>query len=105
MHRQHFCANGNLDVGIRCMQLEKTRQHLIIRHQLAIEVDLITSAHLNRDIIFLLVRRRRGCRRQTHPDAFHMGLAQAYHHETGEEEEHDIDQRDDLDPSSFVRNR
>jgi len=31
-------------------------------------------------------------------------LAQADHHETGEQKEHDVDQRDDLDPRSFFWN-
>jgi hypothetical protein len=33
-----------------------------------------------------------------------MHLAQAHHHEAGEQKEHDVDQRDDLDPRFFVRN-
>jgi hypothetical protein len=31
-----------------------------------------------------------------------LGLAEAYHHETGEQKEHNIDQWDDLDPRVFV---
>ena len=32
-----------------------------------------------------------------------MGLAQAHHHEAGQEKEHDVDQRDDLDPRVLLR--
>ena len=37
-----------------------------------------------------------------HP--LHVHLAQAHHHEAGEEKEHDVDQRNDLDARFFVRN-
>ena len=41
---------------------------------------------------------------QVHLDAFHVHLAQAHHHKTGEEKEHDVDQRNDLDPRFLVWN-
>jgi hypothetical protein len=39
-----------------------------------------------------------------HFDAFHVRLTQTHHHETREEKEHNVDQRNDLDPGAFVRN-
>src|SRR4029077_13934574 len=37
-------------------------------------------------------------------DPLHVNLAQAHHHEAGEQKEHDIDQRNDLDSRFLVRN-
>ena len=51
------------------------------------------------------VRRRRNCCWQIYPNALHVGLAQAHHHEAGEEKEHDVDQRNDLDTRVFLRKR
>jgi len=44
-------------------------------------------------------------RRQIHFDSFHVNLTQAHHHKTGEQKEHDVDQRDDLDPRFLMWNR
>ena len=33
-----------------------------------------------------------------------MSLAQAHHHKASKQKEHDVDQRDDLDARSFMRN-
>ena len=41
---------------------------------------------------------------QIHLDYFHVHLTQAHHHKTGEEKEHDVDQRDDLDPRFLMWN-
>src|ERR1051326_4353019 len=57
------------------------------------------------DVLAFCLRLTRNARRQVHLDSFHVYLAQAHHHETGEQKEHDVDQRDDLDPRFFVRNR
>src|SRR6266403_4105743 len=44
-----------------------------------------------------------GCR-QIYFNPFHVHLAQAHHHEAGQQKEHDVDQWDDLDPPFLVRN-
>src|SRR6266478_4640056 len=56
------------------------------------------------DVIALRLRLARAPRGQVYLNALHVDLAQAHHHEAGEQKEHDVDQRDDLDPRSFVRN-
>ena len=48
-----------------------------------------------------LTRRTRG---QIHFDSLHVHLTQTHHHKTGEQKEHDVDQRDDLDPRFLVWN-
>jgi hypothetical protein len=37
-------------------------------------------------------------------DALYVHLAQAHHHEAREEEKHDVNQRNDLNPGFVVRN-
>ncbi len=57
------------------------------------------------DVLALGLRLTRNTGGQVHLDAFQMHLAQAHHHETGEQEEHDVDQRNDLDPRLLVWDR
>src|SRR5438477_4169475 len=86
------------------MKLIKARQHLVLRHNLSVKSNRIPLEHLYRNVIFYLDWRQRPCSRQIIPDTLHVGLAQANHHETGEEKEHDVDQWNNLNASSFVRN-
>ena len=87
------------------MELIKARQDLVIGHVLVIEEDGVAFQYLYGNKILYPTRGRARRRWQIDPNAFHMGLAQTHHHETGEEKEHDVDQRNDFDPGSFVRNR
>ena len=103
--REHGRADRNFDAGICLMQFVKLRQNLVIRHVLSVEVNRISLTDLDGKEIFL-GRRWGGSRRgQSDLNAFHVGLAQAHHHETGQEEEHDVDQRNDLDTCALAWNR
>jgi hypothetical protein len=55
--------------------------------------------HTDRHVILLFVGWRWRCVRTWEIDTnpLHMGLAQAHHHEAGEQEKHDVNQRNDLD--------
>jgi len=86
------------------MKLIKARQHLVVRHNLVVEINGISFLHLYRDIILYLAWRRRHGGRQIDANTLHVGLAQAHHHKAGEQKEHDVDQGNDLDTGSFVRN-
>jgi len=86
------------------MKLIKARQHLVVRHNLIVKSNRIPLEHLYRNVIFLLGWRQRHCSRQINADTLHVCLAQADHHETGEQKEHDVDQRNDLDAGPFVWN-
>src|SRR6266516_3141996 len=56
------------------------------------------------EVLTFSLRLTGNARWQVHLDPFHVHLAQAHHHEAGEQKEHDVDQRDDLDPRFLVRN-
>jgi hypothetical protein len=110
-HRDHITVSGhslgadrNFDVRIGRMQLKEARKNLIVRNQLIIESYRVTCAHSNGDKVFRRVGRRNVGRRQGDFDSLHVRLAQAHHHEAGEQEEHDVDQRNDLDPGMFFGN-
>jgi hypothetical protein len=105
VHGHQARADGNFYVRIAPMKLIKARENLIIRYILVIEVDRVSLLDLDRNIILYCGWRRSNCRRQIDTNPFHVGLAQTHHHEAGEEKEHDVDQRDDLNARSFMRNR
>jgi hypothetical protein len=104
MQRLLISADRDFHTRIALVELIKRRKNLVVWNELSIDVSGVAGEHLN--INNRRVRRlhRRDRRRKSNPDAFHVRLAQAHHHETGEEKEHDIDQRNDLDARSFVRN-
>ena len=103
MHGHRFRANRDLNVGISLMKLKEARRELVLLSVLTIEVIDTAGADADGDKILYLIRRGQTLRRQVYLDAFHMHLAQAHHHEAGEEKEHDVDQRDDLDARFLVR--
>ncbi len=87
------------------MEREKPRKHLAFFDVLVIEKNRVTLQHFYGDEIYLAAWRRPLRSRQINPDAFHVGLAQAHHHEAGKQKEHDVDQRNNFDARSFMRNR
>ena len=103
MSRHHFRADRNFDPGIAFVQRIKAGQDLVIGNVNVIKENGVARSDLDRHVIFLRLGRWRLRRRKRDLDAFHVRLAQAHHHETGQEKEHDVDQRDDLDPGSFFR--
>ena len=105
MHRHGLGADGNFDVGILLMVIEKAGHHFVGRDIGAIEIVNRPGGDLDGDVVLLLVRRRKALRWQIHFNSFHVGLAKTHHHETREKEEHDVDQRNDLDASVFFGNR
>jgi hypothetical protein len=86
------------------VKLKKTGKHLVFWDVLVIEEHSVSFQHLYRDKIYLPAWRRPDCGGQINPNTFHVSLAQAHHHEAGEQKEHDVDQRDDLDARPFMRN-
>jgi len=87
------------------MQLIETRQYLVIGHDLVVKGNHIAFADLDGDIILWPSWRRRYRSRQIDANTLHVGLAQANHHKTGEQKEHDVDQWNDLDACSLMRDR
>ena len=87
MHRQHFGADGNLQIWIGVVELgQPLHDLLVVIHGLVFHVIDRPGCHTNRDEVFYLARRERLLRWQINFDALHVGLAQAHHHETGEQE-------------------
>jgi len=60
--------------------------------------------HRDADIFAFCLHFTRNARGQIHFDSLHVHLTQAHHHKTGEQKEHDVDQRDDLDPRFLMWN-
>src|SRR2546429_261161 len=105
VHRHQAGAEGDLDLRICLVKLIKAREHLIIGHILIVEVDRVSLLYLDGNVILYGAWGRSNCSWQIDPNPFHMGLAKTHHHKTGEQKEHDIDQGNDLDTRSLVRNR
>ena len=90
------------------MKREETRHHVAVSHHFLIEMDEAIGIHKQTEAVLRIRRRhrlsRRDHRRQVHANALHVHLAQAHHHETSQEEEHDIDQRNDFYAGPFFWN-
>ena len=104
MGRHHFGTDRDLDVRIGGVQLKKPRQNLIILDKLPVEENRVAGRDANGDIIFRNRSGRRSLRGQVYLNPFHVGLAQAHHHEAGKQKEHDVNQWNDFDARSFMRN-
>ncbi|MEY2526477.1 MAG: hypothetical protein QOE73_1248 [Verrucomicrobiota bacterium] len=102
--RQPIRAEGDLHVGIFLVQSEKRGKDLIVRHVFAVNVSRVAAQNLNSHHARIRRLWNGDGRGKVHTNAFHVGLAQAHHHETGEQKEHDVDQRNNLDARSFLRN-
>ena len=91
-------ANENLDVVIGFVKLLEPRQNFFLRHLLLLKVDIHESIDAHHSEVGPVVRLRARRRGKINIDALHVNHRQAHQHECGEQEEHDIDQGDNLDP-------
>src|SRR6266478_7677342 len=97
MGRHHFGTDRDLDVRIGGVQLKKPRQNLIILNKLPIEENRVAGGDADRNVIFRNCSRGCALGGQIYLNPFHVSLAEAHHHETGEKEKHDVNERDDFD--------
>ena len=82
---------------------QKVQQLLIFDFVLIKEImPILIDRHA--DVFAFCLNLTRDPRGQIHFDSLHVHLTQAHHHETGEQKEHDVDQRDDLDPRFLMWN-
>ena len=79
------------------MQLIQARQNLIVLNKLPVEENSVAGRDTDGDVILLLWGLGRTLSGQIYLDPFHVGLAQAHHHETSKKKKHDVDQRNDFD--------
>lgn len=86
------------------MKCEKARKNLAFLDVLVIEKHRVVLQHFYGNEIYLAGWRRPLGSWQINPNALHVGLAQAHHHKAGKQEEHDIDQWNNFDARSFMRN-
>jgi hypothetical protein len=91
-------ANENLDVVIGCVKLLEPRENFLPRHLLLLKIDIHEhiDAHYSEVGLAVWLSARR--RRKINIDPLHVDHRQAHQHECGQQEEHDIDQGNDLDP-------
>jgi len=86
-----------------------------MRHFQTVQQFLVGDFVLIKEIMAILIDRdadvfafclnlTRDPRGQIHFDPLHVHLTQAHHHKTGEQKEHDVDQRNDLDPRFLMWN-
>src|SRR5207245_10850787 len=101
-HRRR--ADRDFDVPICAVKLKQAWQNLVVCYEHVIEEHSISLQHFYGNKILHPAWRRPYRSRQIHANAFHVSLAQAHHHEAGKQKEHDVDQREDLDARSFMRN-
>jgi hypothetical protein len=102
--RHTLSADGNLDIGVGRVELEQAWEDLVVLNVLAIEAHRVAGSDPNGDEVLGGIRGRNVCRWQCDLDSLHVSLAQAHHHETREQKEHDVDQWNDLDPGVFLWN-
>ena len=79
-------------------------QQLVVTDFVLVEEVMTIFIDRYTEVLAFSLRLARNPRWYVHLDPFHVHLAQAHHHETGEQKEHDVDQRNDLDPRLLVRN-
>ena len=105
MGRHHFGADRDLDIRIGGVQLKQPRQNLIVLDKLPVEENRVAWRDTDRDVILRDRSRRRTLGGQIYLDPFHVGLAQAHHHETGKKKKHDVDERNDFNTRPLFWNR
>ena len=84
---------------LQTIQQFRVGDFVLIKEIMAILVDR------NADVFTFGLDFTRDTGGQIHFDSLHVHLTQAHHHKTGEQKEHDVDQRDDLDPRFLMWNR
>ena len=82
----------------------QTVQQLLIFDFVLIKEIMAVFIDRHADVFALCLDLTRDSRGQIHFDPLHVHLTQAHHHKTGEQKEHDVDQRDDLDPRFLMWN-
>ena len=105
MGRHHFGADRDLDIRIGGVQLKQPRQNLIVLDKLPVEENRVAWRNADGDVILRDRSRRRTLGGQIYLDPFHVGLAQAHHHETGKKKKHDVDERNDFNTRPLFWNR
>lgn len=105
MEGESLGADGDFHVRVCLMHLEQSRMHVVKINWRVVKINEPALGDSDGNVIFGLIwgRGRRVGAGQVHADALHVGLAEADHHEAREEEEHYVDQRDDLDPCVLLR--
>ena len=86
------------------MEFINAREDLVLCYVLVIEEHSVSFQDFYGDKILYPAWRRPHRSRQIDANTFHVGLAQAHHHKAGKQKEHDVDQWNDLDARSFMRN-
>ena len=105
MGRHHFGADRDLDIRIGGVQLKQPRQNLIVLDKLPVEENRVAWRNADGDVILRDRSRRRTLGGQIYLDPFHVGLAEAHHHETGKKKKHDVNERNDFNTRPLFWNR
>src|SRR5205807_6279724 len=79
-------------------------QVLVATHLLLIVIRVLVAIDRYTDVLVLRLGFAGLADGQIDLHPLHMHLAQAHHHEAGNHKEHDVDQRNDLDPSFLMAN-
>src|SRR5437870_10898115 len=103
VNRRRVTADEYLRFRILIVNSFQPLEQFIVIHLFFIEVRVPIGIHRDTDVIALGLRLARLAGRQGHLDTFHEYLTQTHHHEAGQKKEHDIEQRDDLDPRFLLR--
>jgi len=103
VHSHHLRADRHLHIWIGLMHLKQARHHLVLWHELIVEVVGRSGSDADRDEILWLIYLKSLIGRKGNFNALHVSLAQAHHHETREQKEHDVNQRNDLDAGALFR--
>ena len=104
MQRFPVGTNENFRIRIYLVQLSQAWQDFAELKPRFIKIDVAIGVDGKAYIIALRLRLTRDPAGQVYLDAFHVRLAQAHHHEAGEQKEHDVDQWNDLDPRFLMWN-
>jgi hypothetical protein len=92
-------------VAVNSLLRGKPDESLIILNKLPVEENRVAWRDADGDVILRDRSRRRTLGGQIYLDPFHVGLAQAHHHETGKKKKHDVDERNDFNTRPLFWNR
>ncbi len=106
--RAFFSGSGAGDInGHVSVQPKPVRQiflKLVVTVRLFVNADIAQLVHGQVDHVGFGIAFGHGCCGQVHLDGLQTHHAQAGHHERGQQEKHNINERDDLDPRLFTGN-
>ena len=91
-------AKENLDVVLGVVEPLESGENIFLRHLLLLKIDIHESVDADYGKVGFAGRLRARGRREINIDPLHIDHRQAHQHKCGEQEEHDVDQGDDLDP-------